>query len=68
MALIDFSGPHLRPVHDAISSLVYAACPQDVRMTIVDGEIAMCDGAFPQQDVERIFAECEHRARVLTGR
>ena len=37
-------------------------------MTIVDGEIAMCDGAFPQQDVERIFAECEHRARVLTGR
>jgi len=65
IAMVDLRGPHLRPLHDVESALVYAANAGDVKMTVVDGEVAMLDGRFPGQDVDEIYRECEQRARKL---
>ena len=39
LAIIDFNKPHLRPVYDYFSHLVYAVNPADVAMTLVAGKI-----------------------------
>ena len=67
IALVDLSAPHLRPLHNVISHLVYAAGPADVKMTVVDGAIVMRDGRFPGQDAGEIYRQCGHRAARLCG-
>jgi 5-methylthioadenosine/S-adenosylhomocysteine deaminase len=44
LILVDFSRPHLVPVHDVISNLVYSARGGDVATTIVNGKVLMEDG------------------------
>ena len=39
MIILDFSAPHLKPNHNTVSNLVYAAQGSDVETTIVDGKI-----------------------------
>jgi cytosine/adenosine deaminase-related metal-dependent hydrolase len=41
--VINLTQPHLVPVNDVVSNLVYCATGQDVEMTIVDGRILMED-------------------------
>lgn len=41
LILVNLKSPHLRPIHDVISSLVYAATGSDVDTTIVDGKVLM---------------------------
>ncbi len=65
IALVDLRGPHLRPLHNVVSQLVYAAGAADVRATVVEGEVVMREGCFPGQDVEEVYAECAQRARRL---
>jgi len=67
IALVDLSGPHLRPLHHVVSHLVYSAGAADVKMTVVDGEIVMRDGEFPGQDVAQIYDESCARAQCLCG-
>ena len=67
IALVDFRGPHLRPLHNVVSHLVYSAGAADVKMTVVDGAIVMRDGEFPGQDVEEVYRECAERAERLCG-
>lgn len=65
IAMVNLRAPHLRPLHDVESALIYSAHGSDAKMTVVDGEIAMQDGDFPGQDEEEIYRECEQRARRL---
>lgn len=39
MIVLDFDKPHLKPNHNTVSNLVYAACGLDVEYTIVGGKI-----------------------------
>jgi 5-methylthioadenosine/S-adenosylhomocysteine deaminase len=40
------SSPHQLPWHDPYSTLVYASSPDDVRFTVVDGELLVDDGVL----------------------
>jgi 5-methylthioadenosine/S-adenosylhomocysteine deaminase len=39
LILVDFQKPHLTPMYDAISHLVYAARSSDVQAVIVNGQV-----------------------------
>lgn len=65
--VVDLNKPHLQPVYNVISHLVYAARADDVKLTIVDGEILYQDGKLTQLDEKEIITRARECARRLTG-
>lgn len=41
MIVIDLQKPHLQPIHDVVSNLVYSGKASDVEMVVVDGRIVV---------------------------
>jgi 5-methylthioadenosine/S-adenosylhomocysteine deaminase len=68
LVLISRAGAHLAPDPEPFSTIVYAAGPQDVRMTMVDGEILVQDGLAVRMDGAGIAAEARQQARALALR
>ena len=68
LILIDRDHPHLAPGADPFSTIVYAARPDDVRMTMVDGEILMRDGLATRLDATEITRDANREARALATR
>jgi 5-methylthioadenosine/S-adenosylhomocysteine deaminase len=68
LVLVDASAPHLTPADDPFSTIVYAARPDDVRMTMVDGRILVRNGAALELDAAEIAADAAREARELTAR
>ena len=58
-------GAHLRPWHDPVANLVYAARGSDVTAVFVDGRPLLRDGRLVELDAERILADATQAARVL---
>ncbi|NPA47065.1 MAG: amidohydrolase family protein [Thermococci archaeon] len=67
VVVIDFNRPHLRPINDVISHLVYSANGNDVETTIVDGKILMLDREVLTLDEERILDGAEGVVSKLRG-
>ncbi|NJE10962.1 amidohydrolase family protein [Thermococcus sp. MAR1] len=65
IAIIDFNQPHLRPINNVISHLVYSASGNDVETTIVDGKILMLDREVLTLDEEKILDEAEKTIEKL---
>lgn len=55
VVIIDFNKPHLRPITNVISHLVYSANGNDVETTIIDGKIVMLDGEVLTVDEEKVL-------------
>jgi len=66
LAIMDFNRPHLRPVNNAVSHLVYSANGNDVESTIVNGEILMLDREVLTLDEERVLSGAEKTAESLS--
>lgn len=64
LMVVDTARPHLRPMNDPVSHLVYAAQPADVRATVVAGELVYKDGGFPQPgfDLEAVMEAADQAA------
>lgn len=62
LIMIDASAPHMRPIYDPISAVVYSARGSDVRMTMVDGRILYMDGEFTTVDADAAIKEVEEYA------
>ncbi len=54
--VVDFAKPHLTPVYNPVSHLVYAAGAADVRTSIIGGRVVMEDRKLLTLDLEEIFA------------
>ncbi len=67
MILVDLSKPHLQPPHNLVSHLVYSARADDVKTTIVDGEVVYHEGSFTALDAEEIIAKAREQAQRLVG-
>jgi 5-methylthioadenosine/S-adenosylhomocysteine deaminase len=63
--IVDMNKPHLVPVHNQMSHLVYAAKGSDVRTTIVDGHILMEDGKVLSMDQNKVIEQAVHAAKRL---
>jgi 5-methylthioadenosine/S-adenosylhomocysteine deaminase len=66
--VLDLDVPHMVPVYDITSHLVYAAHSSDVRTVIIDGWVVMRDRELLTLDEGQIFAHAREMAReIATG-
>ena len=64
--LIDLKKPHLTPLHNPISHLVYAANGSDVDTVIVNGKIVMENREVKTIDETWVMKEAEERGLAIT--
>lgn len=55
--VLDFHQPHLTPVYNYYSHLVYAACGHDVNTVVVEGRLIMHDRKILTVNVNEVMAE-----------
>lgn len=65
---VDLQAPHIVPVHDVVSSLVYAAHGSDVSLTMVDGRILMRDRQVTGYDEIQVMEGAVASAQRVVAR
>ncbi|HWH08718.1 MAG TPA: amidohydrolase [Candidatus Thermoplasmatota archaeon] len=68
--MISKDQPHMAPLHDPVSDVVYSARGSDVRMTVVAGRVLYLDGDFPTMDAAAVMQaarESAERVRKAAG-
>jgi 5-methylthioadenosine/S-adenosylhomocysteine deaminase len=68
LILVDFSKPHLQPLHNVYSSLVYSACGSDVDTVVVDGKVLMENGKVLSLDEQAVMEKADKCAADLLAR
>ncbi|MEM1507615.1 MAG: amidohydrolase [Candidatus Bathyarchaeia archaeon] len=66
--LIDFSKPHLAPLHDVYAALVYSARGSDVNTVIIDGKVVMDERRVISVDENEAMDKAEKTAYDLLSR
>ncbi len=66
--IVDLRKPHLTPVYDVASQLVYAASGKDVRTTIIAGKVLMEDTRVICLDEQSILEKVMQASRNLLAR
>ncbi|MBC7224578.1 MAG: amidohydrolase, partial [Anaerolineae bacterium] len=67
LILLDLDKPHMRPRHDLVANVLYAAKPSDITHVMVDGRWLLRGGELTTLDEERILYEAERRAWRMVG-
>ena len=62
VAIVALNKPHLTPLYDPISHLVYSAKASDVRDVIVDGKIVVRQGRIMTVDEAELRAQIQAMA------
>lgn len=65
LVLVDFRRPHLVPLHDVQSHLVYAAGGADVSATVVHGRVLMAEGRVESMDQPAVLKAAQDAADDL---
>jgi len=65
LQLVSLEAPHLSPVHNVISHLVYSAFDYDVRDVFVAGEPLLRQGEFQRLDLAEIKAKVQEQLHRL---
>ena len=68
IAIVDLSGPHLRPVHDIVKTLVYCARAADVRDTVINGRVVMREREVTTVDEAALVKEADAVGQELYTR
>jgi len=66
--IIDFNKPHLKPLFNEVSHLVYAVKSLDVRDVVVDGKFVVENGKLKTIDEEWVMKEAEKVKESLLAR
>jgi len=67
LIVVDFRKPHLTPVYNPVSHLVYAAGAADVRHSVIGGRLMMKDHILLTLDLEEIFGHVREFAKKNRG-
>ena len=59
IAVVDLSAVHLRPIHNLMGTLVYCTKSEDVRDTIINGEVIMRNRKFVNIDEQALLSEAD---------
>ncbi len=62
---LDLERPHLTPLYNIYSHLVYAASAADVTLTVINGRVVMRNREVFSLDVERVMAEVRAIAKRI---
>jgi len=65
--IVDTHKPHLTPLYDPASHLVYAASGSDVRDVVIDGRLIVKDRALLTMDVEDVMEQMTSLARHIAS-
>jgi 5-methylthioadenosine/S-adenosylhomocysteine deaminase len=65
--LVEMNRPHLTPIYNCCSHLVYAACGADTRTSIIGGKIVMRDRQLLTIDVDEAMQNVRRLAEHITG-
>jgi len=68
LAIISFKKPHLRPLHNEVSHLVYSARAADVDTVLVKGKLVMEDREVKTVDVHKVMEMAEKTKESLLAR
>jgi 5-methylthioadenosine/S-adenosylhomocysteine deaminase len=68
LILVELKKPHLTPLHNIISNLVYSAKGSDVATTIVNGKILMENYEFKTLNEEEVLAKASESAFELVSK
>ena len=63
--VVDTNRPHMVPMYNPYSHLVYAATGSDVSTTIIDGKVVMQDRKFTTLDVDQVMDDVLASAEVI---
>ncbi|MGE5397824.1 MAG: amidohydrolase [Chitinophagales bacterium] len=63
--LVNLEQPHLTPVYNVVSNLVYSARGADVDTVFVDGKLLMKNRQLKTIDEKRVLREIQHRVERL---
>ncbi len=67
LIIVDTHKPHLTPLYDPASHLVYAASGSDVRDVVIDGRVVVKDRRLLTIDVEDVMQEVASLARQIAS-
>ena len=65
LILIDVNKPHLTPINDLITTLVYSANAGDISTVIIDGNILMENKKFTNPQVERVMEKAREKTTEI---
>ena len=65
LIVVDFGKPHLTPLYEPASHLVYAARGADVRHSIIHGRLVMEDRKLLTFDTTEVMDRVRHIARII---
>lgn len=65
--VFDMDKPHLQPIHDVLSNIIFSAQSDDICLSMIDGKIVCRDGQFTLIDSERVIYETNRiKERILS--
>jgi 5-methylthioadenosine/S-adenosylhomocysteine deaminase len=67
IVVLDLDRPHLTPLYDPFSQMVYAATGADVQTVLVDGRVLVQDRRLLAFDLEETLARARELARGVRG-
>lgn len=68
IAIVNFKKPHLTPVFNEVSHIVYSAKSSDVETVIIDGQIVVENGMLTTVNAEHVMLQAEAAKQRLLNR
>ncbi len=65
LVVVDFSRPHLTPVFNPVSHLVYCASGRDVRHVVIDGQVVCRERQLTTIDLEKVIRDVNQAAAAF---
>ncbi len=65
LVVVDFHAPHLQPIHNIVSNLVYAANGSDTHSLIVNGQLLLHNRQIKTLDETKILEKIENKVPEL---
>ena len=62
---VDLRKPHLVPLYNPISTIVYSACGSDVKDVIINGRVLMRDRTFTALDAEEVMGKVREISKKI---
>jgi 5-methylthioadenosine/S-adenosylhomocysteine deaminase len=66
LIIVDTNKPHLTPMYNPVSHMVYAAIGSDVTTSIINGTVVMEDGTIKTMDVKTVMNDVNRIATEIT--
>ncbi len=67
IVVVDLQKPHLQPIHDVVSDLVYCGKASDVEMVLVDGRVVVENRQIKGLDLPQLYKAVQEAVERITG-